>query len=76
METTQELKLTFKTSEGKTKSLSLEKPKDNLEQATVEAAMQKVVEANIFEKAGAKLFNTIVGAEYVKRTITPVFKKA
>lgn len=76
METTKELKLLFKTNEGKVKSLTLEKPKANLERATVEAAMQKVVAANAFEKAGVKLFTAIVGADYVERTTTPIFKQA
>lgn len=37
------------------------------------SVMQKIVDANIFEKAGLNLYATIVGAKYYETQSTPIF---
>ena len=43
MTTTKELTLVFKNADGKHKNLVIAKPAENLDEATVKAAMQKIV---------------------------------
>ena len=50
------------------------KPVENLDEATIKAAMQKIVNTHAFEKAGKKEYEGIVSASYVDRTVTKVFK--
>ena len=37
------------------------------------SVMHKIVDANIFEKAGLNLYATIVGAKYYETQSTPIF---
>ena len=74
MTTTKELKLVFKNANGKHKNLVIAKPAENLDEATVKGAMQKIVNTHAFEKAGKKEFEGVVSAAYVDRTVTQVFK--
>ena len=48
---------------------------ENLDEATVKGAMQKIVNTHAFEKAGKKEFEGVVSAAYVDRTVTQVFKE-
>ena len=50
------------------------KPVENLDEATIKAAMQKIVNTHAFEKAGKKEYEGVVSASYVDRTVTKVFK--
>ena len=54
MTTTKELKLVFKNADGKHKNLVIAKPAENLDEATVKAAMQKIVNTHAFEKQARK----------------------
>ena len=74
MTTTKELKLVFKNADGKHKNMVIAKSAENLDEATIKAAMQKIVDTHAFEKAGKKEFEAVVSASYVDRTVTQVFK--
>ena len=74
MTTTKELKLVFKSANGKNKNLVIANPAENLDEATVKSAMQKIVNTHAFEKAGKKEYEGVVSASYVDRTVTKVFK--
>ncbi len=74
MTTTKELKLVFKNADGKHKNMVIAKPAENLDEATIKAAMQKIVDTHAFEKAGKKEFEAVVSVSYVDRTVTQVFK--
>ena len=74
MTTRKELKLVFKNADGKHKNMIIAKPAENLDEATIKAAMQKIVDTHAFEKAGKKEFEAVVSASYVDRTVTQVFK--
>lgn len=74
MTTTKELKLVFKNADGKHKNLVISKPVENLDETTVKAAMQKIVNTHAFEKLGKKEYEGIVSAAYIDRTVTKVFK--
>ena len=74
MTTTKELTLVFKNADGKHKNLVIAKPVENLDEATIKSAMQKIVNTHAFEKAGKKEYEGIVSASYVDRTVTKVFK--
>ena len=56
MTTTKELKLVFKKADGKHKNLVIAKPAENLDEATVKGAMQKIVNTHAFEKAGKESY--------------------
>ena len=73
MTQTKELTLVFKNEEGKHKNMVIAKPAENLDEATIKAAMQKIVNAHAFEKSGKKEYVDVVSASYVDRTVTPVF---
>lgn len=68
------LELCFKTGEGKSKMIGINQPVMDLDSAVVEAAMQKVVDQNMFEKEGVNLFESIKGARYVTRTVDELFE--
>lgn len=68
------LELCFKTGEGKSKTIGINQPVMDLDSAVVEAAMQKVVDQNMFEKEGVNLFESIKGARYVTRTVDELFE--
>lgn len=68
------LELRFKTGEGKSKTLGISQPVMGLDSEVVEAAMQKVVDQNMFEKEGVNLFESIKGARYVTRTVDELFE--
>ena len=74
MTTTKELKLVFKNADGKHKNLVISKPVENLDETTVKAAMQKIVNTHAFATSGKKEYEGLVSAAYVDRTVTQVFK--
>ena len=69
---TKVLKLIFKDENGKDTVIVLHNPKD-VDADTAKSVMQKIVDANIFEKAGLNLCATIVGAKYYETQSTPIF---
>ncbi|WP_256864637.1 DUF2922 domain-containing protein [Marinilactibacillus piezotolerans] len=68
------LELRFKTGEGKSKTIGINQPVLDIDQETVEAAMQKIIDQNLFEKEGVNLFASVRGARYVTRTVADVFE--
>lgn len=62
---TKVLKLIFKDENGKDTVIVLHNPKD-VDADTAKSVMQKIVDANIFEKAGLNLYATIGGANTTK----------
>lgn len=68
------LELRFKTGEGKSRTIGIDQPVMDLDSASIEAAMQTIIDQNMFEKEGVNLFNTIKGARYVTRTVADVFE--
>ncbi len=69
---TKVLKLIFKDENGKDTVIVLHNPKD-VDADTAKSVMQKIVDANIFEKTGLNLYATIVGAKDYETQSTPIF---
>ena len=74
MDTTIKLELQFATEEGKSRTLSVNQPAMDLDQATVEAAMEAIAAQNLFEYEGIQLYNQVKGARQVTRTVNDVFE--
>ena len=61
------LNLVFRNAAGKKVSLKIEEPKANVTKAEIDAAMQVVVENNIFNTSGGQIVEAVEGC---MRTIT------
>lgn len=70
---TKSLQLTFKDDKNKTKTVVLTNPKEGLEEQTVKQSMQKIADANLFQKNNVDQFKTVERAQYVDHTVTPIF---
>ena len=70
---TKVLKLTFENSKGRKNSLTIQKPKNGLDEATVKAAMQKIADADVFEKEEISLYHKVVGAKYYTTDSEEIF---
>ena len=68
------LKLKFKTAENKPSMITVRYPKENLAADVVKAAMQKIVDADSFEKNGVKVYAKVVGAEYYTTQTDDIFE--
>ena len=62
------LQLVFKNASGTTKLITIANPKDGLTKAQTDAAMQKIVAANIFSTVGGDLVQA-VEARVVNRNV-------
>ena len=62
-----DLNLIFRNAAGKKVSLKIEEPKANVTKAEIDAAMQVVVENNIFNTSGGQIVEAVEGC---MRTIT------
>ena len=62
-----DLDLVFRNAAGKKVSLNIEEPKANVTKAEIDAAMQVVVENNIFNTSGGQIVEAVEGC---MRTIT------
>jgi hypothetical protein len=62
-----DLNLVFRNAAGKKVSLKIEEPKANVTKAEIDAAMQVVVENNIFNTSGGQIVEAVEGC---MRTIT------
>lgn len=67
METKYLLKMNFKNEEGKQTTLTLKNIKENLAKADVDAAMNAIVDNDIFSSAGGALVS-IIDAEIIETT--------
>ena len=71
--TVKELYLGFTGSDGNTKRLVIAHPEDNLDATTTRAAMQKIIDANLFENKGIKLYTDKESANYMTRIKNEIF---
>lgn len=72
--TTKSLRLNFKDAKDKSTSITLANALENLPADKVKDAMQKIASSNVFKKDGTVLYVTPVSANYIERTVTPVFE--
>ena len=70
------LKLKFKTAENKDAVITVRYPKEDLSSDVVKAAMQKIVDADSFEKNGVKVYAKVVGANYYSTQSDDIFEEA
>jgi hypothetical protein len=63
------LQLNFNTASGKRISLTVDEPRADLTQQSIEAAMQEIIASNVFEINGA-LLATVVSARVIERNVT------
>ncbi|MDN4492453.1 DUF2922 domain-containing protein [Ureibacillus aquaedulcis] len=68
---TQVLELKFDTSNGKTLTLTVNEPKENLTPAEVEGVMQTIITSDIFQSTGSSLIG-INQARIVERTVSEI----
>lgn len=69
------LNLSFKGSLGKVHSLKLKYANDQLDEATVRNAMQKIVDSQLFGKDDEQLYLRVASAKYVTTTDEPIFSQ-
>ena len=67
MKSDTELELVFKNAIGKKVTLNIEEPKKGVTKAEIDAAMQTVVENNVFNSTGGDLVEAVEGC---LRTVT------
>ena len=70
------LKLKIKDENGKTTVISIANPKLDLSLDVVKASMQKIVDADSFEKNGVKVYAKVVGANYYSTQSDDIFEEA
>ena len=63
------LQLNFNTASGKKVSLTVDEPRADLTPQSIEAAMQEIIAANVFEINGASLA-TAGSARVIERNVT------
>ena len=61
MNTEKELELKFKNASGQSRTLTVKAPKDGLTKEEVDAAMNTIVEANVFTSNGGDLVEAVEG---------------
>lgn len=69
------LELIFANAAGRRVTLSIIDPRDNLTEAEVRAAMQLILDKNIFTSPGGDL-SAIIGARVVVRDVTDIIAAA
>ncbi|MBM6954595.1 DUF2922 domain-containing protein [Limosilactobacillus coleohominis] len=69
------LNLSSKGSLGKGHSLKLKYANDQLDEATVRNAMQKIVDSQLFGKDDEQLYLRVASAKYVTTTDEPIFSQ-
>lgn len=72
MDTVKKLQLEFKNELGKSARLTVDSPKDDLDEATVKAAMESIVAKNAFTSKGGS-FLVVAGAKVVSTTTNELF---
>lgn len=73
IKTTKTLKLSFHNAKGKSTAITLANAIDNLAPDRVKEAMKKISDAAVFERDGVAVYAEPVSANYIERTVTPVF---
>ncbi|WEV40085.1 DUF2922 domain-containing protein [Lactobacillus sp. ESL0684] len=74
--TSKTLQLVFLNSNNKKVNLSLPNAASNLAPEAVRAAMNKIAEADAFQKNGVDLYQHPQSAAYIERTVNSVFDNA
>ncbi|MFD1671044.1 DUF2922 domain-containing protein [Agrilactobacillus yilanensis] len=69
-----QLQMIFKTSEGNRSALSLNDVREDLEPTVVKGAMENIAKSELFIKDDVALYDEIMAAQYVSRTVTELFK--
>ena len=72
MPTTKTLRLTFVTSDNKKASINVPEAAGDLEEVQVRDAMDKIANANVFERKGVDLYTKAQSAQWRERTTTSV----
>ena len=67
------LQLNFNTATGKKVTLTVDEPRTDLTEQSVEAAMQEIIASGAFEVDGTPL-TTVVGARIIERNVTELIK--
>jgi len=73
--TTKTLRMGFKNMEGKTVTISLDNPKDDLTEATITTAMDLIIARNIFTSSGGDLVSKL-DAKIIETTTTDLYTPA
>lgn len=68
------LELRFATSDERNRTLAINNPILDLEPADVQAAMESITEQGLFELDGEVLYDKVIGARYVTRTVDDIFE--
>lgn len=67
------LELVFKSSDDKTKTLSISYAQDGLKGVDVQKKMQEIASLNMFDKDGVNPYQTPVAAKYKRTEIDSLF---
>ncbi|WP_423190461.1 DUF2922 domain-containing protein [Alkalibacterium sp. f15] len=70
------LELRFETGEGKTKVIGVEQAAENLDPLVVQSAMEQIINQDMFEDQGIKMFTKIKDARYVTRIVEDIIAEA
>lgn len=73
MNTTKTLRLIFTNSQNKKTSLTMPDAAEDLGEEEVRQAMDEIASANVFKRKGVDLYTQTNSAEYIERTVTPLF---
>ncbi|MBP5841706.1 DUF2922 domain-containing protein [Lactiplantibacillus plantarum] len=68
-----QLDMEFKNEIGKTKHMRLNYASQTLDETTVKTAMQTIADLKMFELEAVNLYATPIKAQYIERTVTPIF---
>ncbi len=71
----QTLELKFLTSQGKNRTLSIQNPKNQLDEATVRQAMADIQSTALFQNEEGPLYETIVSARYINKEVIDIFQE-
>ncbi len=74
METNTKLELRFGTENGKSRTLNINQPAQELDPVSVQAAMETIAAQGLFEADGVRLYEEIKGARYVTRAVEEIFE--
>lgn len=70
---TKTLQLVFLNGKNKKTNLTVQQAADDLDSATVKAAMNTIAEADAFAKEGVDLYQVPQSASYIERVVTNLF---
>lgn len=70
------LAATFKNSADKKHRWRMKNADPNRSPEEIKTSLEKLSAINLFEKAGVGLFQDVVSAKFVERTVTPIFDKS